>query len=174
PAVQEERRVVAELLHAGAGMVVTGGHVGVLLHLLRLFGLDTVLPGLPPVTPLITWSAGAMALSERVVLFHDHPVRGGSWAGAGPQPVEAYAVGLGLFEGLLPFPHPRERLATDDPGRLGLLARRFAPRRCVLLTEGARLDLGTDDRPGPALPDTARWLGEDGLVHTGAEPAVPA
>ncbi len=174
PDVQRERGEVAEAVRACRGVVVTGGHVGVLLHLLRLFGVEEELRGLDPGTPLLTWSAGAMALSERVVLFHDHAVGGESSPGPGPQPVEAYAAGLGLFPGLLPFPHPRRRLRTGDPGHLALLVRRFAPLRCVLLPEGARLDLpGGGGTTGPGqpgdLPDSARWLGPDGRVRTGAD-----
>ncbi len=47
-------------------VVVAGGHVGELTRVLHLFCVE---PHLPQV--VIAWSAGAMALSERVVLFHD-------------------------------------------------------------------------------------------------------
>ena len=66
-------------------MVITGGHVGVLLHLLQVFDLASMID-----SPVITWSAGAMALSERVFLFGEPtPQR--------PCEVEVYADGLGCL-----------------------------------------------------------------------------
>ena len=147
-AMAVQRGELRELCAASAGLVVTGGHVGVLLHLLHIFGLAAAIR-----PPLITWSAGAMALSDQVVLFHDQgPV--------GRQHPEVYAEGLGAFAEVLPFPHPRHRLRLGDPDQLALLARRFAPKRCLLLPDGVRVDL----RPGPGLPAGARWVDEDGRV----------
>ena len=119
---------------------MAGGHVGVLLRLLTVFGVAAA-----PPPAVIAWSAGAMALTERVVLF-------------GPGPAEVYAAGLGLLPGAVLFPHARRRLPVDDPVRLGVLARRFAPARCVVLDDGVRLDIG----PGGELPADARVLGPDG------------
>lgn len=145
-----QRAELREVVADSAGMVVTGGHVGVLLHLLHIFGLAAAIR-----PPLITWSAGAMALSDRVVLFHeDGP--------PGRQHPEVYAEGLGAFSGVLPFPHPKRRLRIGDPGEMRLLARRFAPRTCVLLPDGVRVDL----RPGRPLPAGTRWVDEDGHVVT--------
>lgn len=152
-AVLEHRSEVAGLLSGSAGLVVAGGHVGVLLHVLELFGLGEVVTG-----PVITWSAGAMALAERVVLFHDHPPRG-------ERPAEVYAHGLGLYAGVVPFPHARRRLRLDEPERMALLARRLAPSRAVLLPDGARLDLEHG-----VLPRSAPRLDTAGLVGTVATP----
>ncbi len=143
-----QRGELYELLRGSGGTVVTGGHVGVLLHLLHIFGLAAAIR-----SPLITWSAGAMALSDRVVLFNDR-------GPAGRRHPEVYAEGLGAFSGVLPFPHPRRRLPLGDASRLRLLARRFAPRVCLLLPDGVRVDL----RPGDRLPGGARWLDRDGHV----------
>ena len=150
-AVARQRAELADITAGCAGTVVTGGHVGVLLHLLHVFGVAALLR-----TPLVTWSAGAMALSERVVLFHDH-------SPAGPRPAEVYADGLGAYAGVLPFPHAKRRLRLDDRQHLAVLARRLAPRRCLLLADGVRLDLA-DHRP---LPAGARVIGTDGAVTTG-------
>jgi hypothetical protein len=143
-----QRAELRDLVGASAGLVVTGGHVGVLLHLLHIFGMAAVIR-----PPLITWSAGAMALSDRVVLFHDQ-------GPPGRQHPEVYAEGLGAYSGVLPFPHPKRRLRLGDHGQLQLLARRFAPRVCLLLPDGVRVDL----RPGHELPPGARWVDEDGQV----------
>jgi hypothetical protein len=153
--LQQHRSEVAGLLAAAAGLVVAGGHVGVLLHVLRLFGVAGHVSG-----PVITWSAGAMALSERVVLFHDHPVRG-------ERAPEVHADGLGLYRGVVPFPHGSRRLRLDDRDHVGILARRLAPRQAVLLPGGSRLDL----REGQPLPAHAVTISPTGRVLSGGEAA---
>jgi hypothetical protein len=99
-----------------------------------------------------------MALAERVVLFHDHPPRG-------ERHPEVYAHGLGLYAGVVPFPHARRRLRLDEPERMALLARRLAPSRAVLLPGGARLDLEHG-----VLPRSAPRLDTAGVVGTAAAP----
>ncbi len=130
------RRQKAELSRLLAGcdaLAIAGGHVAVLLNRLRLFDV-LYFAGQKPI---IAWSAGAMALAERVVVFHDSPPQGAGDA-------EVLETGLGRLRGLLPFPHARRRLRLEDPLRVGLLARRFAPSICVALDEGDRLTHGDD------------------------------
>ena len=100
-------------------------------------------PYVPPT--VVAWSAGAMALTERVVLFHDRAAQG---AGAD----RGLRRGLGLVPGVVLLPHARRRLRDRRPVRMAVLARRFAPARCVVLDDGVRLDLGPDG----ALPPDAR------------------
>ncbi len=115
-------------------VLLAGGHVEVLLNRLRLFDVADMMSGVP----VIAWSAGAMALSDRVVLFHDHPPQGAGVA-------EVCDVGLGLFPGVVPLPHAGQRMRLHDPSRVSLFARRFAPARCVTLDSGAML-LWRDDK----------------------------
>ena len=92
------RRQRAELSRLIAGcdaVAIAGGHVAVLLDRLRLF--DVLY--LASQKPIIAWSAGAMALAERVVVFHDSPPQGAGDA-------EVLETGLGRVRGLLPFPTP--------------------------------------------------------------------
>ncbi|MDX1502937.1 MAG: hypothetical protein R3325_11300 [Thermoanaerobaculia bacterium] len=126
--VARHRREIAELLAPCSALAVAGGHVAGLLNRMRLFG---VLELLGP-KPILAWSAGAMALASRIVLFHDHPPQG-----AGN--TEVLDSGLGAFPGLLPFPNARRRLRLRDPRRVSLLARRFAPFDCAVLDEGDQL-----------------------------------
>jgi len=140
------RTEVRQVLDAAAALVVAGGHVGVLLHVLRLFAV-----GAAPV--VIAWSAGAMALTERVLLFHDR-------APHGPAHPEFLDVGLGWIPGCVLLPHARRRLRTDDTARMAELAGRAAPARCVVLDDGVRLDLGESG----ALPPGARTIGPDGRI----------
>lgn len=120
------QRAELDALIAAAGVVcVAGGHLPVLLNRMRLFGLGRSLAG----RALAAWSAGAMALSERVVLYHDHPPQGAGNA-------ELFEAGLGLVPGVVFLPHAATRLAIDDEVRVELLARRFAPAICRTLDDG--------------------------------------
>lgn len=150
PVIAEHRERVRALLEHAVGMVVAGGHVGVLVRVLDLFH---VAPSVP--ATVVAWSAGAMALTERVVLFHDR-------APQGPAHAEIYDEGLGLIPGAVLLPHARRRLRVDDRTRMSSLAVRFAPAACVVLDDGVRIDL---DRDG-ALPRGARLIGADGLIRT--------
>src|SRR4029077_15454639 len=83
------------------------------------------------------WSAGAMALGERIVLFHDRSAHG-------PGHPEIHGSGLSVLRGVVPLPHARARLLLDDAPRMSVFARRFAPARCVLLEDGTRIDTDSD------------------------------
>ncbi len=152
--VARHRGAVAQVLDEARGLIVAGGHVGVLLHVLALFAVSA-----PPV--VIAWSAGAMALTERVLLFHDR-------APHGPADPEFAGAGLGWLRGCVLLPHARRRLRTEDPTRMAELSARVAPARAVVLDDGVRLDFGTRDdasadRPAP-LPAGARVLAGDGRI----------
>ena len=146
--VLKHRAQIAELVSGCSGMVFAGGHVGVLLHVLQLFAVTR-----PPV--VIAWSAGAMALTERVLLFHDR-------APHGPAHAEFAGRGLGWLTGCVLLPHARRRLHTEDPARMAELAVRAAPARCVVLDDGTRLDLD-----GASLPNSARVVAADGRIGEG-------
>jgi hypothetical protein len=152
PAIAHHREEVRKVLTQAQVVVVAGGHVGELVRVLHLFHVE---PHLPQV--LIAWSAGAMALSERLVLFHD-------FVPHGVAQTEVFGEGLGVVRGLVPLPHMRRRLRTDDQVRMSVLARRFAPARCVVLDDGVRLPLTADGLP----PPDARLLTDDGQVTEGA------
>lgn len=149
PVIAGHRAEVAQVLDGAAALVVAGGHVGVLADVLHLFNVAAAVR-----SPVIAWSAGAMALAERIVLFHDRSAHG-------PGHPEVYTSGLSLVRGTVPLPHARARLLLDDAPRMAVFARRFAPARCVLLENGTRIDI--DDGTWTA---TTRVLAEDGHVTT--------
>ncbi len=130
PAVRKQRRELAKVLSGCEAVAVAGGHVAVLLNRLRLFAFEQLLGD----QPVLAWSAGAMALARRVVLFHDSPPQGFGNA-------EVLESGLGLYGRILPMPHARRRLKLGDPGRVAELARRFAPRFCVPMDDGDYLKI---------------------------------
>lgn len=149
PAVAEARSQVAADLAGVEALVVAGGHVGVLVGAMHLFNVAPQVAHLP----VIAWGAGAMALTDRVVLFHDR-------APHGPAVPEVFTGGLGMVHDVVALPSARDRLALDDRARMALLRRRFAPARCVPLDERARVEIGADGR----LPAGTPVLGEDGAV----------
>ena len=150
PVIAGHRAEVAGLLAGATAVVVAGGHVGVLADALHLFNVAASLR-----SAVIAWSAGAMALAERIVLFHDRSAHG-------PGHPEIYGSGLSVFRGVVPLPHARARLLLDDAPRMAVFARRFAPARCVLLENGTRMDI---DGEGSCPPGT-RVLATDGRVTT--------
>ena len=125
PLLARQREEIERIIAQAGVVCVAGGHVAVLLNRLRLFGLARALRA----RPVVAWSAGAMALSERVVLFHDHPPQGAGNA-------EVFEAGLGLLGGAVLLPHAKARLALQDRARVALLAARFAPAHCCTLDDG--------------------------------------
>lgn len=122
PAIARHRgELIEELANCGA-VAIAGGHVAVLVNRLLLFGLETLVGA----RTLFAWSAGAMAVSQRVVLFHDDPPQGRGES-------EVLDAGLGLVPSLVVFPEPERRLKLDDVSNVRLLARRFAPSKCVAM-----------------------------------------
>jgi hypothetical protein len=149
--IAAHRAEVRGLLSTAQCLVIAGGHVGDLIRVLHLFHVS---PHVPP--KVVAWSAGAMALTPRVVLFHDRAAQGASLT-------EVFDAGIGVVPGLVLLPHARRRLLTDDVLRMSGLARRFAPDSCLVLDDGARVDLGPDG----VLPPDARVVGVNGLITEG-------
>jgi hypothetical protein len=134
PRATAERDDIQAQIAGAALVLIAGGHVAVLLNRMRLFQLTEVLAR----KPLIAWSAGAMALSERVVLFHDH-------APQGRRDAELLDTGLGIVRQRIFLPHARTRLDWKNTRRMALLSRRFAPAACCTLDSGSMLRF-EDDR----------------------------
>ncbi|MCA8973927.1 MAG: hypothetical protein KDC98_04360, partial [Planctomycetes bacterium] len=125
-AVRRERLELQRLLGDAKGLLIAGGHVGVLLHRLRLFDLFGMLGD----RPVVAWSAGAMILCPRIVLFHGSPPQGSHH----PEVMEA---GFGLVPGFVALPDARRRLQLDDARSMQVFARRMLPAHCGLLDRGA-------------------------------------
>ncbi len=130
-------------------LVIAGGNVRTLLWTLRFFDVT-----IRPEQTVVAWSAGAMALTDEVVLFHDFTPQGVTAA-------EVHDSGLGRLPGIIALPHAKRRLLLDDHERMSVLARRFGEHRLLLLDDGAvvRFPDGTTD-----LPAGARVLDRTGHV----------
>ncbi|MDX1381182.1 MAG: Type 1 glutamine amidotransferase-like domain-containing protein, partial [Xanthomonadales bacterium] len=126
-AVELREQVHQQVRDAGL-VLIAGGHVAVLLNRIRLFRLD----GLLAEKPLIAWSAGAMVLCERIVLYHQH-------APQGRRDAEVLDAGLGIVRGRVLLPHARTRLDWSNRKRLSLFSQRFAPAQCCTLDEDSMI-----------------------------------
>ena len=109
-------------------LVIAGGHVAVLLNRLRLFDILHLVGD----RPIVTWSAGAMTMSERVVLFHDDPPHGKAIS-------EILDAGFSIARDVVLLPGARSRLRLDDKERVAELAHRYTPATCVTLDRGAKV-----------------------------------
>jgi hypothetical protein len=143
------RGEINAVLDSCAGVVIAGGNVRTLLRTLRV--LDVAIR---PEIPVVAWSAGAMALTEEVVLFHDHAPRGVTAA-------EVFDRGLGRLRGVIALPHAKRRLRLEDHDRMALMARRFPDHRLTLLDDGTVVRFNGDSSE---LPAGARYVASDGHV----------
>ena len=155
-AIARHRAEVAEVVEGCAAVAVAGGHVGVLTECLHLANLGAVLGD----RPLVAWSSGAMAVAERVLVVDDGDLAA--------RPDEVLSAGIGVVRGAVPLPYAASRLHIEDRNRLAVLARRVAPRVCVLLDEDDRLPCDADGVPDFQL---ARVVAPDGTVIAVAEAA---
>ena len=130
PRALVQRNEVHSLVKNAGLVLITGGHVAVLLNRIRLFGLDMLLAQ----KPVIAWSAGAMAMSERIVLFHHA-------APQGKRDAELLDAGLGIVRRRVLLPHAGSRLDWRNRRRMALFSQRFSPAACSTLDNGSMIHL---------------------------------
>jgi len=130
PRALAQREEVHRLVQNAGLILIAGGHVAVLLNRIRLFGLDQQMAQ----KPIIAWSAGAMALSERIVLFHH-------LAPQGKRDAELLDAGMGIVRRRVLLPHAATRLDWRNRGRMALFSRRFSPAVCCTLDNGSMIQL---------------------------------
>lgn len=148
PIIARHRAELREELETAHALVIAGGHVASLLNRLRLFGIEELAQG----KTIFAWCGGAMAISERVVLFHDSPPQG-------PGAAEVLDAGLGFVGEVIVLPQPEFRLKLGDRARLKVMARRFAPATCIAMPARSRV---TWLRSGPTAPYGAFAIRDDG------------
>lgn len=148
PSLARHNAEIQEVLQRCSGVLITGGNVAVLLNRIRLFGVDELLQE----QPIIAWSAGAMVLAERVVLFHDRTPEG-------RREPEVLGAGCSILSGLVVMPDASRRLRENDRQRAGLMSRRFSPDTCVMIDSGTLLQLSDST---PVHADGIRKIDHDG------------
>ena len=152
PLVAAHRREISELLSGVNAILISGGHVAIILNRLKIFGILEIRPDLP----IVAWSGGTMALADQVVFFHDSPPQG-----AGDP--EVLRAGMGVFQDVLPLPDANTRLRLDDRARVELFARRFDRFNCVILDEHTILERKNGHWTSIG-EDSASRLGDQGSV----------
>ncbi len=128
PILSEHRAEIADVFSRCETVIITGGNVAVLLNRLRLFGLGPLLAQ----KNIVAWSAGAMVLADKVVLFHDNTSQG-------IRDAEVFDSGLGIVNEFVFLPDARHRLKLSDKIHVALFCRRFAPAACLALDSGSLL-----------------------------------
>ncbi len=128
PILTEHVAEIAAVLSRCQTVIIPGGNVAVLLNRLRLFDLGPSLAS----KNIIAWSAGAMVLSDKVVLFHDNTPQG-------DRDAEVFDSGLGIVNEFVFLPDAKHRLKLSDKIGVALFCRRFAPATCVTLDSGSLL-----------------------------------
>ena len=103
PAVVRHRVEIQQALEGSSAVAIAGGHVGELTRVLHLFHVAPYLPA-----RVVAWSAGAMALTERVVLFHD-------FVPHGVAQTEVYGTGIGVVPGVVAAPSRPASTAGERP-----------------------------------------------------------
>ncbi|MBT8136594.1 MAG: Type 1 glutamine amidotransferase-like domain-containing protein [Gammaproteobacteria bacterium] len=150
--LSRHRDAVRQVLQRSAGLVITGGNLAIILNRMRLFGVEELIKD----THVVAWSAGAMALAQRIVLFHDR-------APHGRREPEIFGAGFGLLPGFIFFPDAAARLRDKDRARMELLSRRFAPDQCIAMDNGTALHFS-----GAAVvsASNARRIAKDGGLES--------
>jgi len=158
----KHRREVRELIEKSSALVIAGGHIASLLNRLQLF--DVL--GAVGEKPIIAWSAGAMVLTDRIVLFHDFPPYGSDIA-------QVLDTGFGLIPGYVILPDAKRRIDLTAHAGIQRFARRMAPSTCVAMDHGERMLFdGTELRFARATRLTTtgaaerEWSGEPSKFST--------
>ncbi len=136
--VARHRHELRQILDDCSALCVAGGHVAILLDRLRMFGVIDLLRE----QALLAWSAGAMAMSERVIVFDDRSATGA----ADPEVLD---TGIGAVQRVVVLPHATRRLRCDDRTRIALFARRFEPCLCAALDPRMRMDFRAGEWSAP-------------------------
>ena len=127
PEVRRHRDEIRELLGRCTSVAISGGHVATIYNRLTFFGLTEALDN----HVVFAWSGGAMAISDRIVLYHDSPPQGSGAA-------EILSLGTGWVPNIVVLAEPEKRLRRD-PERVGILSARFQPARSLAFPTGAHL-----------------------------------
>jgi hypothetical protein len=151
-AIARHRDEVATLVRGCGALVIAGGHVASLLTRLRLFDLGRAVGQLP----IVAWSAGAMVMTDRVVVFHDFPPYGKDIA-------QVLETGLGACHDVVVLPDASRRIRLDDRTAIARFASRMSPSTCVALDPGSSLVFSS----GRLVRAQAERFGPDGRLERG-------
>lgn len=132
-------------------VLIPGGNVLVLLNRMQLFTMSESLAS----RHLIAWSAGAMVLSDLIVLYHDRTP-------LGRRNPEVLGAGLGIVPGQLFLPDAAKRLQVKDLRRMSIFSERFAPAKCVTLDSGSLVRFENEKL---CQASSAGWINSQGRIE---------
>lgn len=155
PAVARHREEVAAAIAGTDAVLITGGHVMSLLNRLRLFAPHRAFGA----RPVLGCSAGAMVLTDRIVLFHDAPPFGKNLA-------QVIADGLGICPGIVAMPDVARRVNADELVGMRRFVQRMAPATCVALDAECHVRF----ERGVLADGHAGRVTEDGVIAAGWRP----
>ncbi len=150
--IARHRSEIAAVIGAASALVIAGGHVASLLNRMKLF--DVV--GLAAGKSMVAWSAGAMVLTQRIVLFHDYPPYGKAIA-------QVLDAGFGLAPGVVVLPDPLRRIRMDDTLGIARFAQRMTPSTAIAMGQGTQVAFAD----GRVLRAAADRLTTTGQVERG-------
>jgi hypothetical protein len=129
PIVARHRDEIDRLVRDTRAVVIAGGHVMSLMNRIRMFDALAAVGN----RPIVAYSAGAMVLTDRIVVFHDAPPFGKNLA-------QVVDTGLGLCPGLVAMPDAARRIDRRAQRGIARFARRMAPAECRTLDPGDRME----------------------------------
>jgi len=147
-AVARHRAELRALVEPAAAIVIAGGHVASLQNRMELFDFARLAAG----KHVVAWSAGAMTLTDRIILFHDYPPYGKDIA-------QTLGAGFGLAPGLVVLPDAHRRCRMDDNAGIARFAQRMSPAVCLGLDPGSHV-VFEDGRMARAHADRLLASGE--------------
>ncbi len=124
--LEEHTAAIHAAMEGCATTLITGGNVLVLFNRLQLFEMQSLLAS----RHLIAWSAGAMVLSDTIVLYNDRTP-------LGRRDPEVLGPGLGIIPNFVFLPDAKKRLQEKDRARIGIFSDSFAPASCITLNKGS-------------------------------------
>jgi len=160
PSAKQYHEKIKEELNRAQALLITGGHAAVLRNRFIFFGMHRLLKDfLLSGKPIIAWSAGAMVLTDKIVLYYDNPPQGEGHA-------EILDYGIGLLPRMIFFPHAHERLNLDSSSRIKQLAKRFDPYLCIGLENGAKLHFNGRDLKDLGPKETSFIMSSKGALSS--------
>lgn len=159
PAARDRHARIQDAFAHCSAVLIAGGHVGVLRNRMYFFGLDALLRGyVEGGGCVVAWSAGAMSLADRVLLYYDDPPDGRGEA-------EVLDSGLRLTPGAIWLPHATHRLRVVDPERMARMSARLRPELAITLENGAWVEHVNGVWTSRGRPEAARLVGALGQVR---------
>ena len=158
PSVQPMYEQIKSTLDKSSALLIAGGHVALLRNRMYFFGLHQLIQEfLAAGKPVFAWSAGAMAITNRIILYYDDPPFGKGIP-------EVLDTGIGNVPHLILLPHAKTRLRVDNQHRIQQFAQRFAPDICLTLENGALLSWKDNFMRNIGGKGSSMKIGQDGSL----------